>query len=150
MSPKKPVSSGSKGLKVLCVLSTIGFVLALGIDAFNYYTYSNYSQFAENIEDVLEKWEEAGVDISANGISKIANLFLVRGIIDVFALLGVYLMFYRLNLGYIIYVIFQIAYVIVPFVILGDVGKVVIPIGLMAINLIYVALFTTQRKHLLK
>ena len=150
MSIKKTENSGFNGLKVLCILSMIGFVCALGIDAFNYYTYSNYGQFAENIEDVIEKWEEAGVDISANGISKIAKLFLIRGIIDVFAFLGIYLMFYRLKLGYNIYVIFQLAYVAVPFVILGDMGKIVIPIGLMAINLIYVALFTTQRKHLLK
>ena len=65
------------------------------------------------------------------------------------ALLGVALMFFKIKLGYIIYVIFQLAYVSVCFVIIEENALKIIPLGSIAISLIYVALFTTQRKHLI-
>ena len=155
-SEKKIKNQGFNGLKLLCILSVFGFVYCMAYDSSKYLTYSNYDSSVsikdarayELIEDELKKWENNGIPVDKIGISKIALLFLIRSIIDVLALLGVALMYYRIKLGYTIYSIFQISYVALPFVLLGENAGVVITIGSMAINLIYVALFTTQKKYL--
>jgi len=147
-----------KSLKFLCILSFVGFIYSMVIDSSNYYTYSNFQDLEtiqnnvtyEIIEDNLEKWSLSGIDTSSIGIKKIAKIYLVRCIIDILALLGVALMFYRIKLGFTIYFIFQITYVISPFILLSSFNaKEIIPLSSMAINLIYVVLFSTQRKHLI-
>lgn len=157
MSNKGKKKVGFNGLKLLCILSTIGFVYAMALDSSKYLTYSNFSDSQsitdskayEIIEEELENWEQKGVDVSSKGISNISKLYFMRGVFDVFALLGVTLMYFRIKIGFVIYLIFQLAYVFIPFLFLGERASVVISFGSMAINLIYVALFTTQRKYLL-
>jgi len=152
----KPKSFNS--LKILCILSVIGFVCSMAIDSSNYYTYSNFKNLEtiqdkltyEIFEDKLENWSQLGIDTSKIGIQKISQIYLVRCIIDILALLGVALMYYRIKLGYTIYIIFQITYVISPFILLSSFNaKEIIPLSTMAINLIYVVLFSTQKKHLI-
>ena len=145
------------GLKVLCILSFIGFIGAVAVDVQNYFIFSKIEVIEttldqdslEELQDTMLTWEKADVDVSDQGIKRIGDLFLYRGIVDVLALLGVILMFVRLKLGYTIYVIFQLTYVALPFVMLGAVSLAVVEPSNIAVILIYVLLFTTQRKHLI-
>jgi hypothetical protein len=147
-----------KSLRLLCLFSVIGFIYSMSIDSSNYYTYSNFQTLEiiqddvtyEIFENKLEQWSNSGIDISEIGIQKISKIYLVRCIIDILALLGVALMYYRIKLGYTIYFIFQITYVISPFILLSSFNaKEIIPLSIMAVNLIYVVLFSTQKKHLI-
>ena len=74
-------------------------------------------------------------------------------------MVGVGMMFYRLKLGWIFYWIFQLAYVLVPFFVLGAsltaswpyvTGNAVIvfPLFLAMVHLVYVLLFFAQRNNL--
>ena len=156
MSAKEVKDAGFNGLRILCILSVIGFVYSMANDSVSYYTYANHKelsntqdpQLKEQIEDKLLYFHENGIDISKESIEKIALVYLGRAIFDVLALLGVALMFYKLKIGFNIYVIFQLCYVGIPFVFLRDNAHVVIPYKDLAITLVYVALFITQRKHL--
>ena len=89
-----------------------------------------------------------GVDVSEKGIQLIALNFFLRSTFDVLALFGVALMFYQLKIGYTIYVFFQLLYIAVPFLIFLDGAFSVVPLQITAVNLVYIGLFTTQRKHL--
>ncbi len=153
---KEVKQSGFNGLRILCILSVIGFVYSMANDSVSYYTYANNeelsktddAQLKEQIEDKMSYFNENDLDISKDGIKDLSWLYLGRAIIDVLALLGVTLMFYKLKIGFNIYVVFQICYVVIPFVLLGNKAHIVIPYKEMAITLVYVALFITQRKHL--
>ena len=146
-----------RGLKILCFLSLLGFVYCMAFDSTKFLTYFTLdldnmvedSATYEMINNELLRWEENNIDISPIGLQKIALLFIFRAIFDVFALLGVALMFYRMKIGFSIYFIFQLIYVFSPLLLLGLNATAVVPLNMMAINLIYVALFITQRKHLL-
>ena len=156
MSAKELKGTGFNGLRILCILSVIGFVYSMANDSVNYYTYANNeelsktndSKLKEQIDDKMSYFNENGVDVTKEGLEKISWLYLGRSIIDVLALLGVTLMFYKLKIGFNIYVIFQICYVVIPFVIIGNKASVIIPYKEMVITMVYVALFVTQRKHL--
>ena len=127
------------------------------IDTVNYFSYANLDQYLESqdqslveeIDKTLTKLEQSDIDTSEKGIDLLAWLFFGRGVIDVLALLGVMLMFYKLKIGFNIYVFFQVVYVAMPFILIGKNVNVVVPYQLMMINLVYIALFITQRKHLI-
>lgn len=146
-----------KGLKILCFLSLLGFVYCMAFDSTKFLTYSSLdidnmiedSASYEAINNEVLRWEDAGIAVSEKGLHRISLLFLIRSILDVLALLGVALMFYRMKIGFSIYAIFQLCYVISPFVFFGVNGTAVAPLNMMAINLIYLALFFTQKKNLL-
>ena len=145
------------GLKILCVLSVIGFIASMYIDAGNYFLFSNIDQYkstadqvlVEQLENKLALIDDNNIDTSKEGIEMIAWMFFGRGVLDVLVLLGIMLMFYKLKIGFNIYVLFQILYVVLPFYLIGKNVNVIVPYELMMINLIYVALFITQRKHLI-
>ena len=136
MANKEVQGMSINGLKILCVLSVIGFIASMYIDAGNYFLFSNIDQYNN-------------IDTSKEGIEMIAWMFFGRGVLDVLVLLGIMLMFYKLKIGFNIYVLFQILYVVLPFYLIGKNVNVIVPYELMMINLIYVALFNTQRKHLI-
>ena len=146
-----------KGLKILCFLSLLGFVYCMAFDSTKFLTYSSLdvdslvedSASYEAINNEILRWEDVGIDVSEKWLHRISLLFLIRSILDVLALLGVALMFYRMKIGFSIYAIFQLCYVISPFVFFGVNGTAVAPLNMMAINLIYLALFFTQKKNLL-
>lgn len=146
-----------KGLKILCFLSLLGFVYCMAFDSTKFLTYSSLdidnmiedSASYEAINNEVLRWEDAGIAVSEKGLHRISLLFLIRSILDVLALLGVALMFYRMKIGFSIYAIFQLCYVVSPLVFFGVNGTVVAPLNMMAINLIYLALFFTQKKNLL-
>ena len=129
----------------------------MAFDSSKFITYNFYNPDVlvedSNAYDVINKdlalWSEKGIDISEKGINVIALNFLLRSGFDVLALLGVALMFYRMKMGYSIYLICQLIYVAIPFFLFSEGASSIVPLQMTAVNLIYVALFTTQRKHLL-
>ncbi len=143
-------------LKVLCFMSFVGFIIAMLVDTGNFISFSsveelkasvNQTQY-EQLETQIEKWEGLGIDTSNRGLNKIGTMYALRTFIDVLAMVGVVFMFFRLRLGYFIYAFFQFVYVAIPFLFFGGVAMLIVPYSSVAITLIYVALFTTQRKHL--
>ena len=157
MANKEVQGRSINGLKILCVLSVIGFIASMYIDAGNYFLFSNIDQYkstadqvlVEQLETKLALIDDNNIDTSKEGIEMIAWMFFGRGVLDVLVLLGIMLMFYKLKIGFNIYVLFQILYVVLPFYLIGKNVDVIVPYELMMINLIYVALFITQRKHLI-
>ena len=98
----------------------------------------------------LEVFGANSKDISTAITMRIALLFMIRAFIDVIALLGVSMMFIRLKLGFVIYAIFQAAYAAIPFVMFGTAGGIIVGNASIAITLVYIALFLTQKRHLIR
>ena len=146
------------GLKVLCFLSFIGFVYCMAFDSSKFLTYSSYdpdtliedSAAYELINQEIDQWSLHKIDVSKKGIQKVSYLFLARSIFDVISLLGVTLMFFKMKLGFSIYSLSQLLYVLLPFVFFGLAAKEIVPLNMMMVNLIYVALFLTQKKHFIQ
>jgi hypothetical protein len=153
-----------KSLKILCIMSFLGFAAAMVIDTVNYLSYSSIEDVmktSQGFEDMSEKlqlfskndievFEANGKDISTATTMRIALLFMIRAFIDVIALLGVSMMFIRLKLGFVIYAIFQVSYAAIPFVMFGAAGGLIVGYDNIAITLVYVALFLTQKRHLIR
>jgi hypothetical protein len=143
-------------LKVLCFMSFVGFIIAMLVDTGNFISFSSVDELKaavdqtqyEQLENQIEQWEGVGIDTSRQGLNKIGTMYALRTFIDVLAMVGVVFMFYRLRFGYFIYTLFQFIYVAIPFLFFGGVALLIVPYSSVAITLIYVALFTTQRKHL--
>lgn len=137
-------------------MSFIGFIISMLVDTGNYISFSSVEEMKtadnqipyEQIETQLEQWAEIGIDVTEKGVNKIATMYAVRTLIDVLAMVGVVFMFYRIRVGYYIYVLFQFLYVFVPFLFFGSLALFVVPYSSVAITLIYVALFTSQQKKL--
>ncbi len=143
-------------LKILCIMSFIGFIISMLVDTGNYISFSSVEEMKtatnqipyEQIETQLEQWAEIGIDVTDKGLNRIATMYAIRTLIDVLAMVGVVFMFYRIRVGYYIYVLFQFLYVFVPFLFFGSLALFVVPYSSVAITLIYVALFTSQQKNL--
>jgi len=153
-----------KSLKILCIMSFLGFAAAMVIDTVNYLSYSSIedvmktSQGFEDMSEKLQLFSKNDIevfganskDISTAITMRIALLFMIRAFIDVIALLGVSMMFIRLKLGFVIYAIFQAAYAAIPFVMFGTAGGLIVGYDSIAITLVYIALFLTQKRHLIR
>lgn len=143
-------------LKILCFMSFIGFIIAMLVDTGNFISFSSVDELKvavdqtqyEKLETQIEEWNGVGIDTSKQGLNKIGVMYALRTFVDVLAMVGVVFMFYRLKFGYIIYAVFQFVYVAIPFFFFGGVALLIVPYSSVAISLIYVALFTSQRKHL--
>lgn len=143
-------------LKVLCYMSLVGFIISLITDIGNYISFGSIEELKkmpnqeqyEILENSIEKWGKAGVDVSKRGVEKISNMYFIRGFVDILAMVGVVFMYFKLKIGYVIYTIFQFVYVSIPFLFFGGFALLIVPYSSVAITLIYVALFTTQRKYL--
>lgn len=147
-----------KSLKILCIMSFIGFALAMANDTYFYMSYSSIEEVKasadqttwELIEDKLDLFEEKGGNVSEDGTLRISLMYIYRSIFDVLALLGVSMMFIRLKLGFIIYAAFQAAYAAIPFVMFGSIGGIIVGNASIAITLVYIGLFLTQKRHLIR
>jgi len=143
-------------LKFLCLFSTIGFVISMLVDAGNYVSFSSIEELKkavdqtqyEILETKIDLWQGIGIDTSIHGLKKVANMYAIRALIDVFAMLGVTLMFYKTKLGFIIYTISQFIYIAIPLFFFGSYAFFIVPYTSAIINLIYVALFASQYKYL--
>lgn len=144
------------GLKVLCILSFLGFIYCLVRDTGDYFAYSNVEELAksadqtafEKLETRLVEFEKNDIDISDSGLNKLALVAIYRTIFDVLAMVGTALMYFRIKKGFYIYGVFQLLYVIVPFVMFGIGAMVVYDKLALVPPLIYLILFTTQFKYL--
>jgi hypothetical protein len=143
-------------LKVLCILSFMGFIYCLVRDTGDYFAYSNFEELAqsqdqeafEKLETKLVEFEKNDIDITLAGMEKLTLSAIYRTIFDVLAMVGTALMFFRIKRGFYIYAVFQLLYVIVPFVMFGIGAMVVYDKSALVPPLIYLILFTTQFKHL--
>ncbi|MCT4581060.1 MAG: hypothetical protein N4A35_06545 [Flavobacteriales bacterium] len=155
---EEPVEVSYLPLKVLCFMSLAGFIISMVADTGNYISFGSFDEMKsapdqtqfEILETQLEQWKEIGLDVSKRGVEKISVMYAVRTFIDIFAMVGVVFMYFRLKIGYIIYTIFQFTYIAVPYFFFGGLATFVVPFSSIAITLIYVALFTAQRKHLIR
>jgi len=145
-------------LKVLCAMSFIGFILSMLADTGNFISFGSVEELKnaidqtqyEQLETKIEEWDKLGLDTSPSGLKNVSAMYGIRTFIDVLAMVGVVFMYFRLKIGYIIYTIFQFVYVAIPFLFFGGFALFVVEYSSVAISLIYVALFTTQRKHLIR
>jgi hypothetical protein len=155
-----------KSLKILCIMSFIGFALAMAQDTSFYLTYGSIQEVVESSDqttwelletkfDLLQEkgfniYEVDGKTIKEDLSMRISLMYIYRSILDVLALLGVSMMFIRLKLGFVIYAIFQAAYAAIPFVMFGASGAIIVGNAGIAITLVYIALFLTQKRHLIR
>ena len=155
-----------KSLKILCIMSFIGFALAMAQDTSFYLTYGSIQEVIDSpnqttwelLETKFDLLQDKGINIhEADGKTinedlsmRISIMYIYRSILDVLALLGVSMMFIRLKLGFVIYAIFQAAYAAIPFVMFGTAGGLIIGNASIAITLVYIALFLTQKRHLIR
>ena len=155
-----------RSLKILCIMSFIGFALAMTQDTSFYLTYGSIEEVKasadqttwELLETKFDLLQEKGININeVDGKTinedltmRISLMYIYRSILDVLALLGVSMMFIRLKLGFVIYAIFQAAYAAIPFVMFGTAGGIIVGNASIAITLVYIALFLTQKRHLIR
>jgi len=155
-----------KSLKILCILSFVGFALAMTQDTSFYLTYASIQDVVESSDQttwelletkfdlLLDKginiYEADGKTINKDLSMRISLMYIYRSIMDVLALLGVSMMFIRLKIGFVIYAIFQFSYAAIPFVMFGGSGAVIVGNASVAITLVYAALFLTQKRHLIR
>jgi hypothetical protein len=145
-------------LKALCVLSFLGFIYCLLLDSSDYLAYSTINEFRadvnadqaalEVLEERMELFRLNDIDVSDEGMERLGLMAIYRTIFDVLAMVGTALMFFQVKKGYYIYVIFQVLYVIVPFIMFGVSAFAIFDKGMVMIPIIYIGLFTTQLKHL--
>ena len=155
-----------KGLKILCIMSFIGFAYAMAVDTGSYLSYGSIENIQGSSDQTTKKsfeikfellkekgvpaYESDGETFSKKLSSRISLLYIYRSILDVLALLGVSMMFIRLKLGFVIYAIFQAAYAAIPFVMFPSSGAIIVGMDSIAITLVYVGLFLTQKRHLIR
>ena len=155
-----------KSLKILCIMSFIGFALAMAQDTSFYLTYGSIQDVIESTDqttwelletkfDLLQEkginiYEVDGKTIKEDLSMRISLMYIYRSILDVLALLGVSMMFIRLKLGFVIYAIFQAAYAAIPLVMFGASGAIIVGNASIAITLVYIALFLTQKRYLIR
>lgn len=145
-------------LKILIILSFLGFVASMVLDSSNYLAYDNIESLKESndqtafeaIEDQIEFLGEHGYDVSGKGLKRISKMYFYRGVIDVIVLLGVTLMYSRMRIGFTIYLIFELAYIALPFSMFGLESLYLTDYGGILITLVYIGLFSTQRKYLVQ
>lgn len=149
----------SKPIMVLSMLSLLGFMFSV-ISDFSYFTGLGaviQESFGDNVGAQLaysaniNKWKEAGFDVSPDGLRDIRQMFLVLGLINIPVLLGVGLMFFRVKIGFNIYTVFQLAYIFVPIYLVGFKfypNFRLLSYGDMAFMLLFIIMYGIQRNNL--
>lgn len=143
-----------RALKLLCLLSLLGFVYCISNDT-SHWAFFNHSEDLKNNQDAFESmetlkenWKGKGLEFNELIRLKLVRFYLVRAVIDVLVLLGVALMNFKLRKGFMIYAVFQIAYIVSPFFFLDEYASVVVPISTSVIHFVYIFLFYTQYEKL--
>ena len=143
-----------RALKLLCLLSLLGFVYCISNDT-SHWAFFNHSEDLKNNQDAFESmetlkenWKGKGLEFNELIRLKLVRFYLVRAVIDVLVLLGVALMNFKLRKGFMIYAVFQIAYIVSPFFFLDEYASVVVPISTSVIHFVYIFLFYTQYQKL--
>ena len=150
-------------LKWLCLLSLIGFIYCFVFDL-GYFTLfldlqSNSSQANSFLNIIIDNLSENGFEFNEYLASQLRSLYALRIVFDILAMVGVSLMFFKIKLGWTFYWIFQLAYVLAPYIFLNfefqaswpyftGIALVMFPLFNNMIHLVYVLLFMSQRAQL--
>lgn len=152
-----------KALKWLCYLSFIGFLYCFVTDLGFCIAFSdaseNINKIGDSLRGIIEKWEEKGVVYNIVIKDQLVKFYGARVVFDILAVVGVVLMFFKIKLGWTFYWVFQLAYVLSPFMLLefefatnwpyfAGFAVLVVPLFSALIHLVYVLLFFSQKKNL--
>ena len=150
-------------LKWLCLLSLIGFVYCFVFDL-GYFTL--FLDSGENISEknsflnlIIENLKDNGYVFNQYLASQLKKLYALRIVFDLLAMVGVAFMFFKIKIGWTFYWIFQVAYVLSPYIFLdcdfqiswpylSGIALIMFPLFNNMIHLVYVLLFMSQRTQL--
>ena len=150
-------------LKWLCLLSLIGFIYCFVSDIGYFFLFlddlSVESQKSSFLNLVIDNLGENGFEFNEYLASQLRSLYALRILFDILAMVGVTLMFFKIMLGWTFYWIFQVAYVLAPYIFLNfefqaswpyftGIALVMFPLFNNMIHLVYVLLFMSQREQL--
>lgn len=150
-------------LKWLCLLSLIGFIYCFVSDIGFFFLFldriSSESEKSSFLNLLIDNLYENGFEFNEYLTSQLRSLYALRIVFDIFAMVGVSLMFFRIKLGWTFYWIFQVAYVLSPYIFLNfefqaswpyftGIALVMFPLFNNMIHLVYVLLFMSQRAQL--
>lgn len=150
-------------LKWLCLLSLLGFIYCFVFDLgyFTLFLDSKSINLEKNslINLIVENLEDNGFQFNEYLSIQLRNLYAIRVVFDIMAMVGVGFMFFKIKIGWTFYWIFQIAYVLSPFVFLNfdfqfswpyltGIAIVIFPLFNNMIHLVYVLLFMSQKPQL--
>ena len=108
---------------------------------------------------VIDNLGENGFEFNEYLASQLISLCALRIVFDILAMVGVSFMFFKINLGWTFYWIFQVAFVLAPYIFLNfvflatwpyfpGIALVMFPLFNIMIHLVYVLLFMSQREQL--
>ena len=112
----------TRALRVLCLLSAVGFAIGLIID-FSFYTgfgaylkggFGAKDQVAFAYQTIVGNMDAAGLDVSKEAIGEVQQMFFYLGVLNIPVMLGVALMFFRVKIGFAIYALCQSVYILLP------------------------------------
>jgi len=150
-------------LKWLCLLSLIGFIYCFVSDIGYFFLFlddlSVESEKSSFLNLVIDNLGENGFEFNEYLASQLRSLYSLRIVFDLLAMVGVTLMFFKIKLGWTFYWIFQVAYVLAPYIFLNfefqaswpyftGIALVMFPLFNNMIHLVYVLLFMSQRAQL--
>ena len=150
-------------LKWLCLLSLIGFIYCFVSDIGYFFLFlddlSVESEKSSFLNLVIDNLGENGFEFNEYLASKLRSLYALRIVFDILAMVGVALMYLKIKLGWTFYWIFQVAYVLAPYIFLNfefqaswpyftGIALVMFPLFNNMIHLVYVLLFMSQREQL--
>jgi hypothetical protein len=150
-------------LKWLCLLSLIGFIYCFVSDIGYFFLFlddlSAESEKSSFLNLVIDNLGENGFKFNEYLASQLRSLYALRIVFDILAMVGVALMYLKIKLGWTFYWIFQVAYVLAPYIFLNfefqaswpyftGIALVMFPLFNNMIHLVYVLLFMSQRAQL--
>jgi|TARA_B100001287_G_scaffold275039_1_gene281732 hypothetical protein len=150
-------------LKWLCLLSLIGFIYCFVSDIGYFFLFlddlSVESEKSSFLNLVIDNLGENGFEFNEYLASQLRSLYALRIVFDILAMVGVALMYLKIKLGWTFYWIFQVAYVLAPYIFLNfefqaswpyftGIALVMFPLFNNMIHLVYVLLFMSQREQL--
>ena len=150
-------------LKWLCLLSLIGFIYRFVSDIGYFFLFlddlSVESEKSSFLNLVIDNLGENGFEFNEYLASQLRSLYALRIVFDILAMVGVALMYLKIKLGWTFYWIFQVAYVLAPYIFLNfefqaswpyftGIALVMFPLFNNMIHLVYVLLFMSQRAQL--
>jgi hypothetical protein len=150
-------------LKWLCLLSLIGFIYCFVSDIGYFFLFLDdltvESEKSSFLNLVIDNLGENGFEFNEYLASQLRSLYALRIVFDILAMVGVALMYLKIKLGWTFYWIFQVAYVLAPYIFLNfefqaswpyftGIALVMFPLFNNMIHLVYVLLFMSQRAQL--
>ena len=122
-------------------------------------TESNSSQSNSFLNIIIENLSDNGFVFDQYLSSQLKKLYALRIAFDLLAMVGVAFMFFKIKIGWTFYWIFQVAYVLSPYIFLdcdfqiswpylSGIALIMFPLFNNMIHLVYVLLFMSQRTQL--